>query len=160
MKLLLKLFVIISVWIGLINFNTVIADAKINPLTQVVDGISVSLNVVPVETVKNPNESTMHGGLPTGQYRYHISIKIVSNAGTTLHQATISARFSTASKKTEFKTLDVMDKKSVYGNFFTISEAGPYKIEVIIKHPNYSKPIHTVFDYKISHASLIMKPST
>ncbi len=160
MKLLLKLFVVISVWSGLMNINTVIADAKISPLTQIVDGISVSLNVVPVQTIKNPNESTMHGGLPAGQYRYHISIKLVSNAGNTLQQATVSARFSTASKKTEFKTLDVMDKESVYGNFFTISEAGPYQIEIIIKHPNYSKPVHTVFDYKVSHASLIIKPST
>lgn len=156
MKLLLKFNLLMSVlWFSLIS-NLAIADRVNMNQNQRIDGVSIYLGIIPAEIIEGTHANNMHGGLPAGQFRYHVTIALFTDSGKRLDHANISVRLATSDKKTEFKTLEEMDfnKNLVYGNFFTLSESGPYRIEVVVKHPDYPKPIKAEFQYLISHALL------
>ena len=154
----MKIIIALSFLYG-ISINSSIADVTKTNQNKVIGDVSVYLGVLPAEIIEGPIATKMHGGLPVGQFRYHVTIALFTKNGKRMQHADISVRFSTQKYKTEFQTLEEMkfNKNLVYGNYFTLQEAGPYRIEVIIKHPKYLKPIKTEFQYQIAHASLSTK---
>ena len=155
MKILIqvKLIIALILWFSI---SLSVADVTNTNQHKVVDGVSVYLGVLPAEIIEGPEATRMHDGLPIGQFRYHVTVAVFNESGKRLEQARISVRLATHKNKTEFKILEEMkfNNKLVYGNYFTLPVSGPYRIEVIINHPHYPKPIKTEFQYQISHASL------
>ncbi|MFV1984774.1 MAG: hypothetical protein ACC657_14610 [Thiohalomonadales bacterium] len=151
----IKQFIIILISL-VITMNQSIADIANSNQHKIIDGISIYLGILPAEIIEGPAAISMHGGLPVGQYRYHVSIAIFNKNGKRLNNANIAVRLSTPDNKTEFISLEEMpfNNNLIYGNYFTLHEFGPYRIEVNIKHPNYPKLIKTEFQYQISHAFL------
>jgi len=160
MKIFLAIRQFITILILLIiTMNQSIADIANSNQHKIIDGVSIYLGVLPAEIIEGPAAVNMHGGLPVGQYRYHVSIAIFNKNGKRLNNANIAVRLSTPDNKTEFISLEEMpfNNNLIYGNYFTLHESGPYRIEVNIKHPSYPKLIKTEFQYQISHAFLTTK---
>lgn len=146
----------IAVFIFAISTNQLFADTANTNQHKTVDGISIYLGVIPAEIIEGPKAISMHGGLPVGQFRYHMIVALFNEQNKRLDNARISVRVSTQKNKTEVQTLEKMKfhNKLVYGNYFSFPEPGPYRIEVTIQHPKYIKSIRAEFKYQISHASL------
>ncbi|MFV2060083.1 MAG: hypothetical protein ACC653_05320 [Gammaproteobacteria bacterium] len=153
MKIKILVAILFSSFIAI---NPSLAIDKNTSQHKTVNGVSIYLGVLPAEIIEGTRISNMHGGLPAGQYRYHITIALFNDSGKRLDNAHISVQLATPHDTSELKMLEEMqfNKQLVYGNYFTMNETGPYRIKVIIKHPKYSKPIKSEFQYQISHASL------
>ncbi len=153
MKKIILLAVFLS---GFITINPSFAIDKNTNQHKTIDGISIFLGILPAEIIEGTRISDMHGGLPVGEYRYHVTIALFNDSGNRLSNANISVQLTTSDSKSESKILEKMkfNNKLVYGNYFTLNESGPYRIKVIIKHPNYPKQIETEFEYQISRAAL------
>lgn len=124
---------------------------------KVVDGFKIYMGIIPAEIIEGPSSKTMHGGVPTGPFRYHISIAVFDKkTGRRMTNARIEVKFSNAAGETKFHELEPMNfnGKIVFGNYFAPTVPGPYRIHVIVKTHDIKQPIKTEFHYQIGHAAL------
>ena len=122
---------------------------------RVASGFAIYLGVLPAEMTLGLAE--MHGGVPTGTFRYHLTIAIFDKAtGKRVTDARVSARMTNTSSDKAFKNLDSMElaNKPVYGNYFKPVSPGPYRIQVRVEHIKLKKPVTVEFQYQLAHASL------
>lgn len=123
-----------------------------NSLQQVVDGVEVYLGVVPAEMVsgqlrKGP-ERKMHGGAATGGY--HVMVALFDHAtGNRITDAQVSARIgppTQAGPDTRLEPMTIAGAPS-YGNYLDMARGGSYRIDIQIRRPGSSGPIHAVFQW-------------
>jgi hypothetical protein len=139
--------------LGFVLANTALAGTD----RQRADGIMVYLGVVPAEVVlghapQHP-EAQMHGGPPEQPQRYHVMVALFEAAsGARISNATVTARVSELALAVTEKRLELMTiaGAATYGNYFPMSNAGPYRIEVRIRRPGVAGEVQTTFNFERS----------
>lgn len=123
---------------------------------MIVGGTEIYLGIVSAESIraqypKGSQESSMHGGVPSGKGYYHVNISLFdskTSVAITDAQVEASVREPTGveTKKLELVTLN--NTKS-YGNYFRMSGKNPYTITVRIQRPGASRAIEAKFEHKL-----------
>lgn len=123
---------------------------------KVKDGYAIYLGLIPAEMIEGHTSHSMHGGIPTGQYRYHLAIAIFDDkTGKRIKNAKIQViinnRIGIGMESNKALEDMEMNGKFMYGNYFTLKTAGPYRIDVSIDLGNDLNSIKVVFDYDFAH---------
>lgn len=124
---------------------------------KVTDGISIYIGVVPAEIVLgHPNEhpeTQMHGGPSGTGDLYHVVVALFEQStGERIVDARVTARVIPLGRAGTGKTLErmVVAGAATYGNYFTMPDPGPYRIEVRIRQRDVSRESQATFDYRKS----------
>ncbi len=147
----------ISAWSFFLFMSIAQASAPSTlPRYQIKDGLAIYIGLLPAEMVEGHKSGSMHGGLPTGQHRYHIAIALFdSQKGERVNNATVLVRVNNriGVGPDAFKKLEGMEMngKFMYGNYFSLKTAGPYRIDIKIIPDKAHKPIEVYFEYDIAH---------
>lgn len=119
-----------------------------------VNGMDVFYGVIPAEIVSgHPSghtETKMHGGVPRGSGQHHLIVSVFDvKSGKRIENAQVSARVSELALTPQSKNLEPMQIAGTvtYGNFFTMTSPGPYRIEVDVR-PHGGVPAQAVFEYR------------
>lgn len=122
---------------------------------KVVDGVAVYFGVVPSEVITGHpqahEERAMHGGAPTAAHRHHVVVALFDEAtGRRVENAKVKASVTEAGRASQGKALDPMTIAGTltYGNYFTMSGRGPYRIRVSATLPGSTRPYVADFDYR------------
>ena len=124
---------------------------------RVIDGFIIYLGIIPAELIDGPASKTMHGGIPSGTFRYHVALAVFNKEnGERIVNASLKVKFSNSAGETDFIELEPMsfNGKVVFGNYFAPTIPGPYRIHVNLRIPGRGSPVETEFQYQIGHASL------
>jgi len=120
-----------------------------------VNGIDVFYGVIPGEILRghpaDHAERKMHGGVPRGSGQHHLIVSVFDvKTGQRIENAKVSARIGEPGLTPQRKDLEPMQFAGTvtYGNFFTMSSPGPYRIEVDIRGHGDLKPTQAVFAYR------------
>lgn len=120
-----------------------------------VNGIDVFYGVIPAEILRghpaDHAERKMHGGVPRGSGQHHLIVSLFDvKTGQRIENAKVTARTGEPGLTPQRKDLEPMQFAGTvtYGNFFTMSSPGPYRIEVDIRRPGDLKPAQAVFEYR------------
>lgn len=126
-----------------------------NSYHKVTDGVAVYFAIVPAEIVRgHPREhpeGEMHGGVAAGEN--HIMVALFDDkTDERITRAEVSARVSGGRASSIEKRLEpmVIAGSLTYGNYFPMSGAGPYRIELRIYAPGRNKPISMRFEWSRS----------
>jgi hypothetical protein len=138
----------------------VAAAAADSNLHKVVHGVSIYLGVFPAEMIlEQPRpraEAEMHGGVPAGEHRYHVTVALFDNAtGRRITGARVKANVSEVGLSGVQRKLErMLIAGSVsYGNYFNMpSTSNPYRIQVRIELPGVADVIEAEFDYQHARA--------
>lgn len=149
-----NLMMALLVWIMGISFPSYADEAA--PYQKVVSGITIYLGVVPAEVVqgypKQHPEGEMHGGVPTGRDRYHVTVALFDHAtGQRITNADVSATVREIGLGGATKKLGAMaiNGTITYGNYFEMPSSGTYRIQIEIRRPGVASAIRTEFDYTL-----------
>lgn len=123
---------------------------------KVIRETEIYLGIVPAESIraqyaKGSPESSMHGGVPSGEGYYHLNISLFDSGTRALitdAQVEVSVREPVYGGETKKLKLLTPDKMKHYGNYFRMSSKSPYTITVRIQRPDVARPIEAKFDYK------------
>ena len=133
------------------------AFAADTPSHKVVDGVSIYLGVLPAEMILGHPEShaevEMHGGIPTGEHHYHVTVALFDAAsGKRITAAKVKAKVSQLALSGTEKELEPMHLAGTisYGNYFRMPDAGIYRIRVQVRQPGV-QPIEAEFEYQHGH---------
>ncbi len=124
---------------------------------KLVNGLAIYIGVVPAEILQGHQAHRMHGGLPGGSVRFHLTAAIFyEKSGERINDARISAQILTIPEKTGFKDLELMEygKVLVYGNYFSLEALGPYVIQLHIEHKKLPGPVDVEFQYPVAFTQL------
>lgn len=124
---------------------------------KLIDGMAIYIGIVPAEMLEGHNAGKMHGGMPVGPVRFHLTVAIFNEkTGERLNDAQIKAQIFTIPEKTGYKGLEPMEygKALVYGNYFSLKALGPYLIQLHIEHKKLLEPIDVEFNYQAAYAHL------
>lgn len=118
-------------------------------------GIDVFYGVIPAEILRGHPadhvERKMHGGVPRGSGQHHLIVSLFDvKTGQRIENAKVSARIGEPGLTPQSKDLEPMQFAGTvtYGNFFTMTSPGPYRIEVGVRRHGGLKPAQTVFTYR------------
>jgi len=133
----------------------VAAAAADSNLHKVVHGVSIYLGVFPAEMIlgqpRPRAEAEMHGGVPAGEHRYHVTVALFDNAtGKRITGAQVKANVSEVGLSGVQKKLEPMliAGSVSYGNYFNMpTTSNPYRIQVRIELPGVVDVIEAQFDY-------------
>ena len=127
--------------------------ARDDPHRKVVAGVQLDLGVVSAQSIRarHPKgaESTMHGGIPSGDDYYHVNISLLDKRkNAPIRDAKVEARVASA-MGSEVKPLESMaiDGTVSYGNYFRLAGRNPHVITVIVSRPG-SQPLEARFDFR------------
>lgn len=119
-----------------------------------VNGIDVFYGVTPAEIISghpaDHAERKMHGGVPRGSGQHHLIVSLFDvKSGQRIENARVSARIGEPGLTPQSKKLEPMQFAGTvtYGNFFTMTSPGPYRIEVEVR-PHGGVPAQAVFEYR------------
>jgi len=134
----------------------VAAAAADSNLHKVVHGVSIYLGVFPAEMIlgqpRPRAEAEMHGGVPAGEHRYHVTVALFDNAtGKRITGAQVKANVSEVGLSGGQKKLEPMliAGSVSYGNYFNMpTTSNPYRIQVRIELPGVVDVIEAQFDYQ------------
>lgn len=122
---------------------------------KVVNGVAIYLGVLPSEMVlghpKSHTEAEMHGGIPAGEHRYHVTVALFDAVtGKRITGAQLKARVSEFGLSGIEKKLEPMTIAGAisYGNYFRMSGTGIYRIQVRIRRPGVAQAIEAEFEYQ------------
>lgn len=132
------------------------APEKADPNHKVIDGIEIYFGAIPAESIRKQHpskdqESTMHGGIPTGSSYYHLNISVLDAATKTpVKDAIVEAKVADPVMGDQVKRLEPMafDNSLSYGNYFRLPGRNPYTIAVVIRPPGAARPIETTFNFR------------
>ena len=129
------------------------------PFQKAVGGITIYLGVAPAKVVqghpKQHPEGQMHGGVPTGGGRYHVTVALFDQAtGRRITNADVTATVREIGLGGATKKLGAMaiNGTVTYGNYFEMPSAGTYRIQLEIRRPGMASAIRTEFDYTLERA--------
>ena len=115
--------------------------------------LAVYLGVMPAELVQGHSpehpEGKMHGGLPSGKRQNHVVVAVFDTKdGSRITNAEVSARVGQIGLAQMAKKLDPMTiaNTTSFGNYFLMSSAGIYRIEIEIRRPN-AQAVKATFEY-------------
>jgi len=134
----------------------VAAAAADSNLHKVVQRVSIYLGVFPAEMIlgqpRPRAEAEMHGGVPAGEHRYHVTVALFDNAtGKRITGAQVKANVSEVGLSGVQKKLEPMliAGSVSYGNYFNMpTTSNPYRIQVRIELPGVVDVIEAQFDYQ------------
>lgn len=122
---------------------------------KVVDGVAIYLGVLPSEMIlghpHSHTEAGMHGGGPADEHRFHVMVALFDAAtGKRISGAQVKARVSELALSGTEKTLEPMfiADSITYGNYFTMSGTGIYRIQIQVVRPGAARPIEAEFEYQ------------
>lgn len=136
------------------------AGAADNSGYKTVGGLAVYLGVMPAAIVQGHPadpadpahpEKTMHRGVPRGLHAFHVVAAVFDAAsGERIEDAKVSARVTRLGLGGATSALEPMDIAGTvtYGNYFTMSGDGPYRIELSITPAGASMPVALKFSYE------------
>ena len=141
---------------SIISVTALANEPNIKSNYKIKDGYAVYIGLMPAEMIEGHTSHTMHGGIPTGQYRYHLAIAIfddktgkrIKNAKV---QVYINNKIGIGMESNKVLEKMKLNGKSIYGNYFTLKTAGPFLIDVTINLGNNLKTIKIAFDYDFAH---------
>jgi hypothetical protein len=96
-------------------------------------------------------ERTMHGGARLSRNSYHLVVSIFdTKKRERIADAQVQASVSEPGLAPQTKPLQSMTMAGVitYGNYFTMSGAGPFRIMLDIKRPHGGAPVQTGFEHR------------
>ncbi len=122
---------------------------------RTVDGYAIYLGVVAAAIVQRHHppehqEHRMHGGVPPGCGQRHVMVAVFDAAtGARIDDAVVTATVGEAGLAPVRRRLEPMAIAGAisYGNYFTLSPPGRYRIEVHIVRPNALRPTVATFTY-------------
>lgn len=148
----ISLYAIMSVIAALFLNGAYAADV---PTHKVVDGMAIYLGVLPSEMVlghpHSHTEAGMHGGVPAGKHQYHVLVALFDAAsGKRIANAQVKARVSELALSGAEKKLEPMHIADTitYGNYFRMSSAAIYRIQVQIRRLGMAQTIEAEFEYQ------------
>ena len=119
-----------------------------------VNDLDIFYGVIPAEIIRGHPaehpEASMHGGVPHGSGQHHLIVSIFDvRTAKRLENAQVSARVSEPGLAPQKRALEPMQFAGsiTYGNFFNMSAAGPYRIDVEIR-PHGQGPTNVTFEYR------------
>ena len=129
--------------------------APINPDQPIrLDGMELFFGLIPAEILRghpsDHEERSMHGGVPRGRGVYHLIISLFDAKTTTrITDAVITGSVIEAGMATQNQTLEAMlfGGNVAYGNYFAMSNQGPYEIVVNVRRPGDRKTATAHFQY-------------
>ena len=120
----------------------------------VVSGTEIFYGVIPAPMLlthpAGHPERTMHGGVQGDRDSYHLLVSIFdTSTRMRITNAQVQASVGGAEPALQTKPLESMSFAGVvtYGNYFTLSGPGPFRITLNIKRPDRS-PLRTDFEYR------------
>lgn len=123
---------------------------------KVIKGMAIYIGILPAEILEGHiNNKTIHGGLPLGPIRFHLTVAIFNDkTGKRINDANVTAQIFTIPEKTGFKKLELMElgETTVYGNYFSMKALGPYLIQLHITHKQLKEPIDVEFQHQAAYA--------
>lgn len=117
------------------------------------NGMDVYYGLIPAEIVRGQpsrHVEKIHGGVPRRSGKQHLVVSVFDvNTGKRIENAQVSARVSELNLTPQSKTLEPMNIAGTvtYGNFFSMSGPGPYRIEIEVR-PHGGTPAGVVFEYR------------
>ncbi|MHB0926475.1 MAG: hypothetical protein ACYC1F_08230 [Gallionellaceae bacterium] len=146
------LFGLLTAILGTLPMTSYATDSSRH---QVVDGVDIYLGIFPAELIqghsKQHPEGEMHGGVPVGEHRYHVTVALFDAAtGKRITGAQVSARVSELGLSGTEKKLEPMTIAGAisYGNYFRMSGTGIYRIRVQVRRPGVAQAIEAEFEYQ------------
>ena len=117
-------------------------------------GMELFYGVIPAAIIlghpEGHAERKMHDGVPKGGGQHHLLISIFdSKNGERIGNAAVKAKVAEVGLGGQEKTLEPMPFAGsvTYGNYFSMSAPGPYRIEIEILQPGAISPVKTGFEY-------------
>jgi len=140
----------------LLSVSATVNSADFAPRHQVKEGLAIYLGLLPAEMLEGHTAKSMHGGPPTGLHRYHIAVALFDDkSGARIENAKVHVRINNriGVGPDSFKELEgmTMNGKLMYGNYYSLQTAGPYRIDVRIYPEGSVKPVEVSFDYDFAH---------
>lgn len=121
---------------------------------KVVNGVQIYLGIIPAEMIREHGpgqaESTMHSGIPSGRRHHHVMIAVFdNNGGKRIGDAEVEATVRELGLSGQQKKLEpmVVANTITYGNYFSMTARGIYRIHIRIRLPGVVRPIKARFEY-------------
>ncbi len=129
--------------------------AAVNPDQPIrLDGMELFFGLIPAEILRghpsDHEERSMHGGVPRGKGVYHLIVSVFDAKTTTrITDAVITGSVIEAGMTTQNQKLEAMSfgGNVAYGNYFAMSNPGPYEIVVNVRRPGEHKTATARFQY-------------
>lgn len=132
--------------------GTAVAAEQRQPLKA--DDLEVFYGVIPAEAIlghpPDHPERKMHEGVPRGAGQHHLIVSVFdARTRQRVTDASVRASVTEPGLAPQRKTLEAMTIAGAitWGNYFRMSGAGPYRIEIEITRPGLSRPVKTAFEY-------------
>lgn len=129
--------------------------AAVNPDQSIrLDGMELFYGVIPAEILRgHPSgheERSMHGGVPHGKGVYHLIVSVFDAKTTTrITDAVITGSVIAVGLATQNRKLEAMTfgGNVAFGNYFAMSNPGPYEIVVNVRRSGHRKTATVRFHY-------------
>ncbi len=117
--------------------------------------LEIFYGVIPAEILRaHPSahtERTMHGGVPGSRNTYHLIVSLFdTKKRVRITDAQVQARVSEAGLTPQSKPLQIMLMADAitYGNYFTMTAPGPFRITLDITQPHGGPPVQVSFEHR------------
>lgn len=148
------LFGLLVAILGVLPMTSYASD---NSRHRMVEGVNIYLGIFPAELIQGDDmqhpESEMHGGVPAGGHRYHVTVALFDAAtGKRITDAQVRANVSELGLSGTEKKLEPMTIADTisYGSYFRMSATNIYRIRVKIRRPGVAQAVETEFEYSHS----------
>ncbi len=129
--------------------------ADLNPEQPIrFDGLEIFFGFIPAEILRGHprehEEQTMHGGVPRGKGVHHLLVAVFdAKTRARIADAVITGSVTKVGMATQNQKLEAMSFGGAvsYGNYFAMSDQGPYDIVVNVRRPGDSKTATAHFQY-------------
>ena len=129
--------------------------AELNPAQPIrVDGMELFFGVILAEILRGHprehEEQTMHGGVPSGRGVHHLVISVFdAKTRARITDAAATGSVAEVGMATQNQKLEAMSFGGTvsYGNYFTMTDQGPYEIVVNVRRPGDHKMVTARFQY-------------
>lgn len=144
-------FLIAALWL------TAAAAAAETESGKTAGGLTVYLGVLPAAMIQGHDtghtETVMHDGVPRDEHAYHVMVAIFdADSGERIDDAVVEADVTPLGLSPVRRPLEPMQiaGTKTYGNYFTMSGDGRYRITVRISRPGAAAAITLEFTYEHS----------
>lgn len=129
--------------------------AAVNPDQPIrLDGMELFFGLIPAEILRghpsDHEEQSMHGGVPRGKGVYHLIVSVFdAKTRTRITDAVITGSVIAIGMATQNQKLEAMTfgGNVAFGNYFVMSNPGPYEIVVNVRRPGHRKTVTARFQY-------------
>jgi hypothetical protein len=125
--------------------------------TQVVDGITIDIGVVPAGLVQGHSTDpadplAMHGGTPKGGASHHLVVALF-DAKTGIRLTDVRVRAAVGHRSYDHALGKVLEPMQIagtttYGGFFQMADEGLWTIHLEIERPGMNCPVQAEFAYE------------